>query len=216
MKFLLGKKVEMSQVFDEQGNVVPVSLIKAGPCYIAQIKTNDKDGYDAVQIGFEKIKASLAEASKGGKKKIKKTMNGKPYRFLRELRILKPETCNLKPNDEINVSIFQEGDKVNVSGISKGKGFAGSVKRWGFVDKAKAHGAKDMRRVGSIGARFPQRVIKGKKMPGRMGSERITVKNLEVIKIDKENNLLSVKGAIPGRRGTLLEVRSLTALKKQS
>lgn len=195
MKFLLGKKIEMTQVFDEQGNVIPVTLISAGPCFVTQIKSQDKDSYEAVQIGFEKI----AKANK-----IKKTMKTKPYRFLRELR---NGAGDGKIGDEINVSIFEQGDMVKVSGISKGKGFAGAVKRWGFVDKAKAHGAKDMRQLGSIGARYPQRVLKGKKMPGRMGYERISVKNLEVIKVDKENNILAVKGAVPGRRGTLLEIK---------
>lgn len=195
MNFILGKKIEMNQLFDEQGKVVPVTLIQAGPCYITQIKRGEHDGYDAIQIGFEKIDKQ---------KKLKKTMKGKPYRYLKEAR---GEVEDLKIGDEINVSIFKPGDKVKISGISKGKGFAGAVKRWGFVDRAKAHGAKDMRRVGSIGSRFPQRVIKGKKMPGRMGSDRVTIKNLKVVAIDRENNILAVKGAVPGRRGTLLEIR---------
>jgi large subunit ribosomal protein L3 len=195
MNFILGKKIEMNQLFDEQGKVVPVTLIQAGPCYVTQIKTGERDGYDAVQIGFEKIDK---------RKRLKKTMKGKPYRYLKEAR---GEVEDLKIGDEINVSIFKPGDKVKISGISKGKGFAGAVKRWGFADKAKAHGAKDMRRVGSIGSRFPQRVIKGKKMPGRMGSDRVTIKNLKVVAIDEENNILAVKGAVPGRRGTLLEIR---------
>lgn len=192
----------MTQVFDEKDNVVPVTLISAGPCFVTQIKLQDKDGYEAVQIGFEKI----AKANK-----IKKTMKAKPYRFLREFKNetggAMPAGRQAKIGDEINVSIFEQGDMVKVSGISKGKGFAGAVKRWGFVDKAKAHGAKDMRQLGSIGSRYPQRVIKGKRMPGRMGKERISVKNLKVIKIDKENNILAVKGAVPGRRGTLVEIR---------
>ena len=199
MKFLLGRKIEMSQVFDEKGKVIPVTLIKAGPCFVTQIKNEKDDGYESIQIGFEKIQK---------KNKIKKTMKGKEYRVLREYRILKPETCNLKLKHEINISVFEQGEKVKVSGISKGKGFAGGVKRHGFKDKAKAHGAKDMRKIGSTGARWPQRVIKGKKMPGRMGTERISVKNLEIVKIDKENNVLAVKGAIPGHRGTLLEIRA--------
>jgi len=192
----------MSQMFDEKGNVIPVTLIEAGPCYIVQTKSKEKDGYEALQVGFEKIEK---------KEKIKKTMKGKPYRFLREFRIenqeLKIKDQEFKVGDKIDVSIFKEGDKVKVSGISKGKGFAGAVKRWGFKDKAKAHGAKDMRRVGSVGSRFPQRVIKGKKMPGRMGGKRVTVKNLEIVKIDPENNLMAIKGAIPGKRGTLLEIK---------
>jgi len=184
----------MAQVFDEQGNITPVTLISAGPCFVTQIKLQDKDGYEAIQIGFEKIvKAN----------KIKKTARTKPYRFLREF---KDGLDDAKMGNEINVSIFEQGDTVKVSGISKGKGFAGAIKRWSFRDKAKAHGAKDMRQLGSTGSRFPQRVIKGKKMPGRMGCERISVKNLKVINVDKENNILAVKGAVPGRRGTLVEI----------
>lgn len=205
MKFILGKKIKMSQVFDEKGNVIPVTLVEAGPCYVMQIKTEAKDGYEAVQIGFEKVE---------NEKKIKKPMKNKPYRYLREFRIKGAGTIEatevakeIKVGDEINTSIFKEGEIINISSISKGKGFAGGVKRWGFKDKAKAHGAKDMRKIGSVGCRFPQRVIKGKKMPGRMGSERITIKNLRVIKIDKENNLLAIKGAISGHGGTLLEIK---------
>ena len=195
MKFLLGKKIEMTQVFNEQGNIIPVTLISAGPCFVTQIKLQDKDGYEAVQVGFEKI---------AKENKIKKTMKTKPYRFLREFR---NGAGGAKAGNEVNVSIFGQGDIVKVSGISKGKGFAGAVKRWNFKDKAKAHGAKDMRQLGSTGSRYPQRVIKGKKMPGRMGYERTSVKNLEVIKVDKENNILAVKGAVPGRRGSLVEIR---------
>lgn len=184
----------MTQIFDESGNVIPVTLILAGPCVVTQIKSGDKDGYGAVQIGFEKIQKE---------NKIKKTMRTKPYRFLREFR---DETGEAKIGDEINISIFEQGEMVKVSGISKGKGFAGAVKRWGFRDKAKAHGAKDMRQLGSTGSRYPQRVLKGKRMPGRMGYERTSIKNLEVIKSDKENNILAVKGAVPGARGTLVEI----------
>jgi len=197
MKFILGRKIEMSQVFEED-RLISVTLIEAGPCFVTQIKTEDKDGYEALQIGFKKIEK---------KNKLKKTMGGKPYRFLREFKV-KPE--KLKVEDKIEVSIFKKGDKVKVSGISKGKGFAGVVKRWGFKGQPATHGTKHGERsAGSTGSRFPQRVIKGKKMAGRMGNERITVKNLEVIKIDAEKNLLAVEGAIPGHRGTLLEIRSV-------
>lgn len=205
MKFILGKKIKMSQVFDEKGNVIPVTLVEAGPCYVTQIKTKTKDEYGAVQIGFEKIE---------NEKKIKKPMKNKPYRYLRELRIKAAGTIEatevakeIKVGDEINTSIFKEGEIINISSISKGKGFAGGVKRWGFEERAKAHGAKDMRKIGSVGGRFPQRVIKGKKMPGRMGNQRVTIKNLEIVKIDPENNLFAIKGAIPGRRGTILEIK---------
>ena len=203
MKFLLGHKIEMSQMFDEKGKVIPVTLIKAGPCFVTQIKNEKDDGYESIQIGFEKIEK---------KNKIKKTMKAKEYKVLREYRARaenpKSEIRNPKPGDKIDVSVFEKGEKVKISGISKGKGFAGGVKRHGFKTRAKAHGSKDMRKIGSTGARWPQRVIKGKKMPGRMGTERISVKNLEIIKIDKENNMLAIKGAIPGHRGTLVEIKS--------
>lgn len=190
----------MSQIFDEKGNVIPVTLIKAGPCYITQIKTKEKDKYESIQIGFEKLKD----------KKIKKSQKSKPYRYLKELRNkeLKTKNQELKVGDKIDVSTFKEGDKVKISGISKGKGFAGAVKKWGFHGKSATHGTKhEERTIGSVGSAFPQRVIKGKKMPGRMGTERITVKNLKVAKVDVENNIIMIKGAIPGHRGTLLEIR---------
>lgn len=201
MKFILGKKIEMSQIFDEKGNVVPVTLIKAGPCYITQIKTKEKDKYESVQIGFEKIED----------KRVKKSKKKKPYRYLKEFRTLgvHEKGAKFKTGDKIDVLVFQEGDKVKISGISKGKGFAGGVKKWGFHGKSATHGTKhEERTIGSVGSAFPQRVIKGKKMPGRMGTERITVKNLKIAKVDIENNILAVKGAIPGRRGTLLEIRA--------
>ena len=190
----------MSQVFDEQGNVIPVTLIKAGPCFVTQIKTVDKDGYEALQIGFKKVEK---------KNKIKKTMGGKPYRFLREFSVGGEKGKEYKIGDQIDVSIFEKGDKVIVSGISKGKGFAGGVKRWGFAGQPATHGTKrEERSIGSTGSRFPQRVRKGRKMPGRMGTERITVKNLKIAEVYPEKNLMAVKGAIPGHRGTLLEIRS--------
>jgi large subunit ribosomal protein L3 len=199
MKFILGLKFGMSQIFDQKGNVIPVTLIEAGPCQVTQTKTEEKDSYQAIQIGFKKIEK---------REKIKKSIKKKPYKHLREFRFLKPEISNLKPKDIIDVSIFQEGDVVKISGISKGKGFAGAVKRWGFSGMGASHGVKhEHRTLGSVGTSFPERVIKGRKMPGRMGGTRVTVKNLKIVKVDKENNLLAVQGAIPGRKGTLLEIR---------
>lgn len=193
--FILGKKIEMSQIFDEKGNVIPVTLVEAGPCFIVQIKTKEKDDYEAIQIGFEKLKD----------KKITKNKKSKPYKYIKEF---KSDNLNYKQGDKIDISVFKEGDKVKISGVSKGKGFAGAVKRWGFHGRGASHGVKhEERTIGSTGCRFPQRVIKGKKMPGRAGSERITIKNLKIVKIDLENNLLAIKGAVPGRRGTLLEIR---------
>lgn len=199
MKYILGTKLGMSQLFDEKGKVTPVTLVLAGPCYVLQKKTKEKEGYDAVQIGMEKIEK---------KSKIKKTMKGKEYRYIREFTI----TNNQFPNGdekEVNVSVFQEGDKVKVIGVSKGKGFQGGVKRHGFHGRDRGHGVKhEHRTIGSTGQRFPQHVIKGRKMPGRMGHERITVKNLIIAKIDKENNLIALKGAVPGHRGTLLQIQA--------
>lgn len=198
MKFILGKKLEMGQMFDEKGNVVPVTLIEAGPCVILQKKTKDKDGYEAFQIGFEKIEK---------KSKIRKSMKDKEYKHLREFLISNSKFLK-NVGDEINISEFKEGDKVNISGISKGKGFQGGVKRHGFSGRSTSHGMKhEARTIGSTGQRFPQHVIKGRKMPGRMGHERVTVKNLKIVKIDKENNLIALKGAVPGHRGTLLEIK---------
>lgn len=193
MKFILGLKLGMSQIFDEKGNVIPVTVIEAGPCQVTQTKTKEKDGYIAVQVGFIPKK-----------KRIKKTEKEKEFRYLREFK-----NGEFKIGDKIDVSIFQKGEKVKISGISKGKGFAGVVKRWGFAGRSTSHGTKhEVRTPGSVGASFPERVIKGKKMPGRMGFERVTVKNLEVVKVDPENNLLAVRGAVTGAKGTLLEIRS--------
>lgn len=175
MKFLLAKKIKMSQVFKKDGTVVPVTLVEAGPCRVTQLKSASKDGYDAVQMEFDGWRGERRGQGE------------------------------LKVGDEVGPSLFEKGDKVHVSGLSKGKGFAGGVKRHGFVDKAKAHGAKDMRRVGSTGGRYPQRTIKGRRMPGRMGHDMVTVKNLEIV--DMDDNILALKGAVPGRRGTRLKIR---------
>ena len=198
MKYILGNKIGMSQMFDEKGKLTPVTLISAGPCYILQKKNKDKDGYEALQVGFQKIEK---------KSKIKKTMKGKEYRYIREYPIFNSQFPKDDEN-EINLSVFQEGDKINISGISKGKGFQGGVKRHGFHGRNATHGVKhEQRTIGSTGTRFPQHVMKGRKMPGRMGFERITVKNLKIMKVDKENNLLVIKGAVPGTKKTLLEIR---------
>jgi len=196
MKFILGQKLGMSQIFDEKGNQIPVTVIETGPCEVLQIKTKEKDKYEAVQIGFQKIEKT---------KRIKKTMKGKEFRYLKEFK-----NGEYKVGDKIDVSVFQEGDIVKVSGISKGKGFAGVVKRWGFHGRPATRGTKhELRTPGSVGSSFPERVIKGRKGPGRMGFERVTIKNLKVVKVDPDNNLLAVRGAVPGRKGTLLEVRSI-------
>ena len=195
MKFILGKKIEMSQMFDEKGRVIPLTWIEAGPCVILQIKNKEKEGYEAIQIGFKKKS-----------KNIKKTEKGKEYKYIKEFPVFESQPL-MKVGDKIDVSVFQEGDKVKISGTSKGKGFQGGVKRWGFRGASKTHGTKHMwRKPGSIGATDAERVFKGKKMAGRMGGERVTLKNLEIVKIDKEKNLLGIKGAVPGKRGTIIEI----------
>jgi len=212
MKFILGKKIGMSQVFDEKGKVIPVTVIEAGPCMVTEIKNLERDGYEAVQVGYGH-KKKLTKPLKGHLKKIKsqnpkfknKDLN---FRYFREFR---NDNLNIKDynlGDEIDVSVFKVGNKVKVSGISKGKGFQGVVKRYGFKGAPASHGTKhNLRAPGSIGSAFPEHVFKGKKMAGRMGNKRVTVKGLEVVSVDKEKNLLAVSGAVPGRRGTLLEIR---------
>ena len=196
-KFILGKKIKMSQIFSKDGKVIPVTLIEAGPCFVTQLKEKEKDGYEAVQIGFEK------------KDKVKKSQKGKGFSYLKEFRSqeLGAENQKLKIGDKIDVSVFKEGDKVKISGISKGKGFQGAVKRWGFSGMGASHGVKhEHRTLGSVGSTDAARVFKGKKMPGRMGGERVTRRNSEIVKIDPESNVIAVKGVVPGRRGTLLEI----------
>ncbi|MBI4138302.1 MAG: 50S ribosomal protein L3 [Candidatus Wildermuthbacteria bacterium] len=187
MKAILGKKVGMTQIFKED-KVIPVTVIEAGPVQILSIKTKAKHGYDSAQFGY------------GEKKKTKKP------RFTREFKNIE----NAEAGQTISVSEFSAGTKVRISGISKGKGFQGAVKRHGFSGRNASHGVKhEQRTIGSTGMRFPQHVIKGRKMAGRMGSDRITVKNLEIVAVDAERNLLSVKGAVPGSPGTLLEIRTM-------
>lgn len=194
VKFILGEKLGMSQIFDKQGNIVPVTIIKAGPCFVTQIKDKKKDSYKAIQIGFKPLKD----------KKVKKSQKNKPYRYLREFS---NDVSKYKIGDKIDVNIFEEGDKIKVSGISKGKGFQGVVKRHGFSGGPATHGHRHVLRTpGSIGSAFPQKVFKGKKMPGRAGGKRTTIKNLKIAVIDKENNLLAINGAVSGSIGGLVEI----------
>lgn len=195
MKFILAKKIEMSQVFGDKGRVQPVTWLEAGPVFVAQKKTKEKDGYTAVQVGFG------AKKEKNIKKPQKKLGN---YAVFREFK----SGDSLEVGSTVDVTAFAEGDAVNVSGTSKGKGFQGVVKRHGFHGGPRTHGQKHSEREpGSIGATWPQRVLKGKRMPGRMGGERVTVQNLKVIKIIPEKNLMAISGAIPGHRGSLVEIR---------
>lgn len=192
MKYIVGKKIGMSQVFKEDGTVVPVTLVQAEPNVVTQLKTKDKDGYDAVQIGFGKKKST--------KKPQKKSGN---FAGLREFK----NGGELKIGDKIDVSIFSEGDKVKVSGTTKGKGFQGAVKRHGFKGMPASHGHFSVRRhVGSIGQRFPQHTLKGMRMAGHMGNVRASTRGLKIIKVDTEKNILAIKGAIPGNNGGIVEI----------
>ena len=200
IRAILGKKLEMTQIF-EGDNIIPVIIIQAGPCNVVQKKTKEKDGYNAIQIGFEEIKENKLNKPELGhfqKNKIS------PLRYLKEIKL--EDISQITVGDELKVDIFKKGDLVNISGVSKGKGFQGVVKRYGFKGGPASHGAKQWhRRLGSIGASSdPSRVFKGKKMPGRMGRERVTTRNLAVVDVDTENNLLLVKGSVPGSKGSLL------------
>ena len=202
----------MAQVFDEAGNVIPVTLIKVGPAIVTQVKTKEKDGYPAVQLGFgEKKNKNIKKPQRGHLKKAQKSeTENSNLRWLREFRIVDQSKYEL--GSVINASVFKEGDKVQVAGVVKGRGFQGAVKRHGFHGGPRTHGQKHSEReVGSIGGggRAGGRVIKGMRMPGRMGGNRVTVKGLKIIKIDEKNNLLAVSGAIPGARGGLVEILKL-------
>ncbi|HEK86441.1 MAG: 50S ribosomal protein L3 [Candidatus Saccharicenans sp.] len=201
---IIGKKIGMTQVFDEEGNVIPVTVIKAGPCTVIQKKTKEKDGYEALQLGLveEKPKKHPNKPETGHFKK-----SGSPVlKILREVKYQGP--IEIKEGDQILVDIFEPGEKVHITGISKGKGFQGVVRRHGFAGGDAAHGSMFHRAPGSIGASsFPSRVIKGMRMGGRMGGDTVTIRHLKIVQIDKENNLLLVKGAIPGANGGVVFIR---------
>ena len=201
-KGIVGKKLGMTQLFDANGNVVPVTVIEAGPCAISQKKTTENDGYDAVQVGFGDLKAH----------KVNKPMKGHfakgdvaPKKVLREFRFDDCGAYNV--GDIIKADVFAEGDKVDVRGTSKGKGYAGVIKRWNFARLKETHGTGPVHRHGgSLGVIDPARIFKGKKMAGHLGAERVTVQNLEVVKVDAENNIIAVKGAVPGPKGSIVVV----------
>ena len=200
LRAFLGKKIGMTQIYEEGGNVVPVTVIQAGPCFVTQIRTPETDGYEAVQIGFDEVK-------KLNKPRAGHLKNSKMVRFLREVKA--DNSSELAVGQQINVDIFAPGEFVDVIGKSKGRGFAGTIKRHGFHGGDRTHGQSDrMRAPGSIGGgTTPGRVYKGMKMSGHMGNVRITVKNLEVVQVDVERNLLILKGAVPGGPNSLLTVR---------
>lgn len=200
-KGIIGKKVGMTQIFDEKGNVVPVTVIEAGPCTVVQKKTAENDGYTAVQMGYGDVSV----------KRVTKPMKGHfdkadvaPKKTLREFRFVDCDAFNL--GDIIKADVFAPGDRVDVVGTSKGKGYAGVIKRWNFSRLKESHGTGPVaRHAGSMGANSsPSRVFKGKKGAGHLGAERVTVQNLDVVKVDVENNLIAVRGAVPGPRGSLV------------
>src|SRR3989344_8839535 len=198
MKFILGTKEKMTQTFDKEGVVYPVTVINAGPIVVTQIKDLDKDGYEAIQIGYgERHSKNINKPLKGHLKDLGN------FKYIKEFE----KFGDLKLGDKIDVSSFAEGDSITISSISKGKGFQGVVKRHGFKGGPRTHGQKHSeRKPGSIGAGGIQRVFKGLRMAGRMGTDRITTKNLQIVQINKKDGVILIKGAVPGRKGTLVEI----------
>ncbi len=198
MKALLGRKLGMTSIFDQDGNSVPVTLVEAGPCVVTQVKTAEKDGYSAVQLGF-------GSAKKNNRPQMGhlKAANATPS-FLREIRL---SEINLEVGSQVGTELFEAGDKVKVTGISKGKGFAGTIKRHNFSRGPKSHGSKNYRKPGSIGSIFPMRVIKGLKMAGHKGAEQTTTRGLKIEQIVPDKNLLAIKGAVPGPNKGYLVIR---------
>jgi large subunit ribosomal protein L3 len=210
MKSILGKKVGMTQVFTEQGEVVPVTVVESGEIVVVQKKTVEKDGYDAIQVGFGKVKPkNVTKPIKGHFEKAKL----EPKKFLREFKV--DNIDDYEVGQKIGVEVFQAGDKVDVIGTSKGKGFAGSIKRHGHHRGPMSHGSKFHRLRGSLGASsYPAKVVKGTKAHGHMGHERVTVLNLEVIKVDVDKNAILLKGAIPGPKKGLVKIRETVRFNK--
>jgi large subunit ribosomal protein L3 len=203
MKFILGTKENMMEYFEEDGTAVPVTIISAGPITVTRVFEKTKDGYDAVQVGFGTAKASKVNKAQVG------SMKGALHKTLKEFRVKPTDKTEAKEGDVIDVSTFAPGDKIQVTSVSKGKGFQGVVKRHGFAGGPRTHGQKHSEREpGSIGGGLRTHVPKGMRMAGRMGSDRITQKNLKVVFVDTENNLMLVRGAITGKRGSLVEIIS--------
>ncbi len=203
-KAILGKKIGMTQIFTEDGLVIPVTVIEAGPVTVVQKKTVENDGYNAIQVGYVDAKdKALNKPQKGHLAKA--NVSGK--RVLKEFRLSDDSAYNV--GDEIKVDIFQEGDKIDVTGISKGHGYAGTVKRWGTHRGPMTHGSGYHRGVGSMGAcSTPSRVMKNKRLPGHMGVEQVTVQNLDVVKVDAEKNIILIKGAVPGPKGGVVTIKN--------
>ena len=204
-KALIGKKIGMTQIFDENGKVIPVTVIEAGPCAVLQMKTIEKDGYSSVQLGFGDIKEhKLPKPEQGHIKKA----GAVAKRYLKEFRL--EDLSNLNIGEEIKADVFAVGDKVDITGISKGKGFSGPVKRHGVGRKSMTHGGGPVHRhLGSLGAgAWPSKIFKGKKMAGQMGAEQVTIQNLDIVKVDPELNMIAIKGAIPGPRKGIVYIKS--------
>lgn len=203
-KGIIGKKIGMMQIFDEEGKVIPVTVIEAGPCLVAQVKTVETDGYDAIQLGFGDVKS----------KKVIKPIQGHfakanltPKKHLREFRL--KDVTRYKVGDELKADVFEIGEKVDIQGTSKGKGFQGVIKRHGQHRGPMGHGSMYHRRPGSMGSTStPGRVFKGKKLPGHMGVQTVTIQNLEIVKVDLNKNVLLVKGSVPGAKGSILKIKT--------
>ena len=202
-KSILAKKVGMTQIFNEDGVLTPVTVLQAGPCVVTQIKTADKDGYDAVQVGFEDIREKLVTKGEMG---VFNKASVSAKRFVRELKL--ENASEYAPGQEIKADIFAAGDHIDATAISKGKGYQGAIKRHGQHRGPMKHGSKFHRHAGSNGTSSdPSRVYKGKKMPGQMGNKRVTIQNLEIVRVDAENNLILVRGAVPGPKKSLVTLK---------
>jgi large subunit ribosomal protein L3 len=227
MKGIIGKKVGMTQIFDEDGSAVPVTVIEAGPCYVTQIKTMERDGYTAVQLGFDEVRprrnntSRLNKPSQGHLRRKALTDKGAQLpdlRVLREFRVRNGKSVDLEEGAKVTVEVFAKGDLVDIVGTSKGRGFAGTIKRHHFNRQPKTHGQSDRERApGSIGSTTtPGRVFKGTRMAGHMGSERVTVKNLQVVVVDAARNLLAVRGSVPGAKGGIVIIKESLRSRKNS
>ncbi len=202
-KGIMGIKIGMTQIFDEEGKAIPVSIIEAGPCTVLQKKNLETDGYNAIQVGFYNLKEK--KANKPAKGHFKKA-DSKPLRYIKEFRV--DDVDDYEVGQDINIDIFEPGEAVDVAGISKGKGFAGAVKRHNFSRGSMGHGSKYHRRPGSLAAKGPARVFKGRKLPGRLGGEKVTVQGLKVVKVYPERKLILIKGSIPGPKRGLVIIRN--------
>ena len=200
-KGLIGKKIGMTQLFDENGKVIPVTVVEAGPCVVVQKKTTENDGYEAVQVGFGDVKVQRVNKPQAGHFAAAKVA---PKKVLKEFRL--DDCAALNVGDILKADVFAVGDRVDVVGTSKGKGTAGAIKRWNFSRLKESHGTGPVaRHAGSLGAcSDPSRVYKGKKLAGHLGAERVTIQNLDIVKVDAENNLIAIKGAIPGPKGGII------------